>query len=92
MLGAHMGLITPAAFKLRATDLARPRVGHNVNTLNVSLYVLPLSARLVTHTTVKCFIVRQDTICSDVGIKIIMLQEHCKGKRIIYSLNSFIFH
>ena len=80
MLGANMGLITPTAFQLRATNLTWPGIGHDVNTLNVPLNVLPLSAGLVTHTTVKCFILRQDTICTDVGVKAIMLQEHCKVK------------
>lgn len=66
-----------------------------MHTLNVPLYVLPLSAGLVTHPTVKCFILRQDTIGSNVGVKTIMLQEHCKvkRKRIIYSRDIYIsFH
>ena len=74
---ANMTLITATVFKQGAAHLAWPGIGQDVDTLDVSLYVLSLPSRLVTHTAVKCFILRHCTHLTDVGVKFIMLQKHC---------------
>ena len=74
---ANMTLITATVFKQGAAHLTWPGIGQDVDTLDVSLYVLSLPSRLVTHTAVKCFILRHCTHLTDVGVKFIMLQKHC---------------